>query len=525
MNKILLTCSQLTVRDAQRNARDTEILVSLVRSAAEMRTSFEEMKKFIAHQDGIIMEASDKQHERTYRALGGPRPLPPSNSRSRQLAAAPPADDEDMGSKRKNFFKRALKGMSLKSSNDLTRVEDMLEQLLDEVEALRDQQEDNRFGRSGTRSASIDQDGYEAEGEASTENQSGHISSPSRPVPGPRKDESRPSTVPEADEEDEYDARGEFLSPQLQSQESPKVQDMSMSGALDETTPPRSNDKARKHKSGPASFFPKFSRWSKTTGDNIRNSIQPKSKDRYSYDAAASRSGDLPSGPYDFDPQGEDRIRSRDTFDDEHQAQQEDRPPSPLIPSQVSEAPKYRAHRDSLNLQHPQPRQGPTGRYQTQLETQAQVYGFPSPQADQWGSTSSLSAANSPQKRNSAASRLSPISDAGYSEATSRHTGPPRPPKVRDDGPLVPERPPKVKDDQRSYTTERVVSRVCTTTHHFILRTLKTNKISQSFAIHASPRNSPPARKPTGPRPLNSGSQYSSHRRRGSPEQVDDLDY
>lgn len=426
-----------------------------------MRTSFEEMKKFIAHQDGVAMEANDKQHERTYRALGGPRPLPPSNSKPRQLA---PAEDEDMGSKRKNFFKRALKGMSLKSNNDLSRVEDMLEQLLDEVEALRDEQ-DERFGRPGTRPASIDQDGYEAEGEASAENQSGHLSSPPGAANGARRDEGRPSTVPEADEEDEYDARGEFLSPQLQSQESPKAKELSMSGALDETTPPKSNDKARKHKSGPASFFPKFSRWSKTTGDNIRNSIQPKSKDRYSYDAAAaaSRSGEFPSGPYDFDPQGEDRIRSHVTFDDEqHQGQQEDRPPSPLIPSQVSEAPKYRAHRDSLNLQHPQPRQGPTGRYQTQLETQAQVYGYP--QADQWGSTSNLSAGNSPQKRNSVASRLSPISDAGYSEATSRRTGPPRPPKVRDEGPLVPERPPKVKeDDERSYTTERVVSRVCTT--------------------------------------------------------------
>lgn len=42
--------------------------------------------------------------------------------------------------------------------------------------------------------------------------------------------------------------------------------------------------------------------------------------------------------------------------------------------------------------------------------------------------------------------------------------------------------------------------------------------------MRSSPRNSPPVRKPTGPRPLNSGSQY-SRRYRGSPEQVDDLDY
>lgn len=444
------------------------------------------------------MEANDKQHERTYRALGGPRPQPPS-SRPRQVAFA---DEEEMGTKRQNVFKRALKGLSLKSGNDLTKIEDMLEQLLDEVEALRDQQ-DEHFGPS-TR-PSIDQDGYEPEGEAGSP--SGADNRSFRAANRAQND-SRPSTVPEADEEDEeYGAQKEFLSPQLPSEENPAAP--VASGALDETTPPRSNEKIKKNKSGPAAFFPKISRWSKATGDNIRNSIQPKSKDRYafSYDAAASRSGELPSGPYDYSPQGEDRIRSRVSFDDQPQVHQEDRPPSPLVPSQMSEAPKYRAHRDSLNLQHPQPRQGPTGRYQTQLETQAQVYGHPSPQADQWGSTSSVHLA---QKRNSVASRLSPISDAGYSEATSRHTGsgPPRPPKVKDDGPLVPERPPKVRDDdERSYTTNRHVSR------------------SSAMYTSTSPQNSPPARKLTGPRPLNSGSQYSSRRRRASPEQVDDLDY
>lgn len=46
--------------------------------------------------------------------------------------------------------------------------------------------------------------------------------------------------------------------------------------------------------------------------------------------------------------------------------------------------------------------------------------------------------------------------------------------------------------------------------------------------MRSSPRNSPPARKPTGPRPLNSGSQYSRtsrYSRATSPDQVDDLDY
>jgi hypothetical protein len=131
-----------------------------------------------------------------------------------------------------------------------------------------------------------------------------------------------------------------------------------------------------------------------------------------------------------------------------------------LVPSQVSEAPKYRAHRDSLDMQHPQPRQGPTGRHQSQLESQAQIYGTPANHIDQWGSNPSFSALNG-NRRFSGGSRLSPISDAGYSESSSRtgRQGPPRPPKVKDDGPLFPERPPKIKEEEQSYS-DRVASRV-----------------------------------------------------------------
>lgn len=122
--------------------------MTLVRSAAEMRNSFEEMKKFISQQDDLLMESSDRQHDRTFRALGGPRPLPASAARGARQNSAD--DGEDMRSKRKNVFKRALKGLSLKSGNDLGRIEDMLEQLLDEVELLRAGQDD-RLMRSSNR--------------------------------------------------------------------------------------------------------------------------------------------------------------------------------------------------------------------------------------------------------------------------------------------------------------------------------------------------------------------------------------
>ncbi|KAL2862847.1 uncharacterized protein BJX67DRAFT_287724 [Aspergillus lucknowensis] len=528
---IVALMDHLTVRDAQRNARDTEILVTLVRSAAEMRNSFEEMKKFIAQQDGMLLEANDRLHERTHKAIGGPRPLPGNGSRSTRQNSLD--DAEDLPAKRKNLFKRALKGLSLKSSNDLTRIEEMLEQLLDEVEALRTSQND--MLRSGNRGqASVDLDSYEPEGHAGTSSPgdySGLLSTSSRAVPetramGLRRDvDTRVSTVLEADE-DEVNERGEFLSPQLPLQEHmgtqqardeseplstpPRAADASGALSNSNETTPKTTEKSRKHKSSSSSFFPKISRWSKTTassmGDNIRNSMQPGRKERVSFEASRSGS-DLGHGAYKatdyYDPQGEDRIRSNVTLDE----QQENRPLSPLVPSQISEAPKYQAHRDSLDLQHPQPRQGPTGRYQSQLESQAQIYAVPTNNSDQWGSNPSFSALNG-NRRFSGGSRLSPISDADHSESSSRtgQQGPPRPPKTKDDGPLLPERPPKIKEGGEQSYSGRVASR--------------------SSAMH-SPRNTPPPRKPTGPRPLNSGSQYNSPSRRrknyrDSPEQVDD---
>lgn len=472
-----LLTAQLTVRDAQRNARDTEILVTLVRSAAEMRTSFEEMKKFIAQQDGLLMESSDKQHDRTYNALGS-RPIP-TTGRTRQ------GPEDDSPAKRKNVFKRALKGLSLKSSNDLGRVEDMLEQLLEEVEVLRAAQNVG-FPRSGSQPGSLDQNGYEAgdqpgipsPGEAAYLHNSARAAYDSR-AEQPRGFGSRVEPVQEVDEDVDAD---ELPSPNArygnnvlrhQRAESAPLEmsphEPVASGALSTDASPKANEKTRKHKSSSSSFFPKISRWSKTTassmGDNIRNSVQPARKERPF--SEASRSGSdlqVNSGQYKargfYDPEGDDRIRSNLTLDEQHE--RENRPPSPLVPSQVSEAPKYRAHRDSFNLQHPQPRQGPSERYHSQLESRVDDYGSPiSPNPETWGSNPSLTGADPSNKRYSGASRLSPILDAGYSESSSRfdrQSAPPRPPKIKDEGPLIPERPPKIKEEDRY--AERATSRV-----------------------------------------------------------------
>jgi hypothetical protein len=532
---IVALMDHLTVRDAQRNARDTEILVTLVRSAAEMRTSFEAMRKFISQQDEMLQDTTEKEHDRTLKALGGPRPLPPSGSRTRQFSA----EDEEQQAKRKNIFKRALKGLNLKSGNDLTKIESMLEQLLEEVEALREGQ-DIPSPRPGTRRASTDPTGI------STNDQSGAPlgnRSLYRSSPRPSNADPRVSTVPEEDEDDdddlEIDEDDTYATAHLPVHEPLRHE---RSGSLPLATPPRKavasgarstettpkasdkTEKARKHKSSSSSIFPKISRWSKTTassmGDNIRNSMQPARKERPVSEVSRSGSDlaqDAYKGDY-YDPQGDDRIRSTYTLGEDDQ---ENRPPSPLIPSQVSERPKFEANRRSIDLQHPQPRQGPTGRYQNHLESQAQHYMGPeSPSSEHWGSNPSLPAVNPNQQRFSGGSRLSPISDAGYSEASSRQvSGPPRPPKVKDEGPLIPERPPKVPEEGEPTYNGRVVSRV---------RTPSSNAPNSqaNTPIKSSAIRSPPTRKPTGPRPLTSGGAYSPSnikrtRYRGSPMQID----
>lgn len=113
------------MRDAQRNARDTEILITLVRSAAEMRNSFEDMKKQLAQAQNEIINQVDVNTEKSVqKVLIGPRPQPISAPRIRRSLAEGPNDEEEAG-KRKSMFKRALKGLSMKSANDLTRIEGM----------------------------------------------------------------------------------------------------------------------------------------------------------------------------------------------------------------------------------------------------------------------------------------------------------------------------------------------------------------------------------------------------------------
>ena len=456
-----------------------------MRSAAEMRNSFEDMKKYIAEQDEMLISVGNKQHEKTQRIIGGPRPQPAGAPRVPRRSSE---DDlmDDVPAKRRNVFRRALKGLGGKNTNDLAKIEDMLNHLLDEVADLKAGQDIRPVTTTprGNGLSSYEQlrdgpqDDYEPEGQAGTssnDNHSGYFSNASsrqasrqQGYDRRRASENRISTVLEEHEEIEeapleqheqdvleYENTEHMLTP---------TREMPRGGSVPLDTPPavhlptgpQSNentprtDKSRKHKSSSSSFFPKISRWSKTTTSSMADNVRNGARKERPFSGVSQSGSDVQN--YDvndhYDPQGDDRIRSTGSFTHEN------RPPSPLVPSQVSENPAYRAHRDSLNLQHPQPRQADTDRYQNHLESQVHDMSSPiSPSSDHFGSNPALARfSGGPSNRNSTGGRLSPISDRGYSEVSTaqKSNAPARPPKIRDDGPLI---PPKVPVDENKKPT------------------------------------------------------------------------
>ncbi|KAF9698006.1 hypothetical protein EKO04_004166 [Ascochyta lentis] len=479
---IVALMDHLTVRDAQRNARDTEILVTLVRSAAEMRNQLDELKGFIKVQDNMIMNTTEKRVDvAEQRIMSGLRPQPFGSPRVPRSSS----DDMDAEAKKKNVFKRALKGLSMKGDSDIKNIEAMLMQLLGDVEGLKHVQqlqlEQNNRSNSITSYENLrasGDPGYEPEGRANTAsspNQSGYLSNPassSRRINDLHSgydvvQTNRISTVHEDDEE--YLER----EPRYENSErmtTPTQEAFHNRSSSQEKTPPEAartsqsqsqedTPKKNKHKSNSSSIFgiPKISRWSKTTSSTEpRNSVE---KRPYSSHSRSSSQKSYDSYDDEYSQNGDrhdDRMRSKSslarTGDDRSFRSADDRSvrsPSPLIPEEAlqyeMEDPKYQAHRNSLNLQHPQPRAGPTGRHQNHLETQAQVYepsNVTSPDYDQWGSMPSLS-----RNRMSAGTasynpgNLSPISsDGGYSgHSASEQTGRiAQPQKVVDDGPLIP---------------------------------------------------------------------------------------
>ncbi|KAH8779261.1 hypothetical protein F5882DRAFT_358695 [Hyaloscypha sp. PMI_1271] len=533
---IVALMDHLTVRDAQRSARDTEILVTLVRAAAEMRNSFEDMKRLLADtEDVIITEVQGNTDKSVQKAINGPRPLPQSGPRSIRQGSQ---DEmyEDLPTKKRNVFRRALKGLSMKSSNDLGKIEEMLVQLLGEVEGLKVAQGLKPGSHAAESYEDLQQEGnyeqdrgYEPEGHAGTStashaSQSGHLSLPlSRGASGQRGFDSRKfsdhriSTVPEGDEEELDPHEQAVLSNQFEQNENllTPTREVARGGSAPLGTPPQQyiapaslsnentpkTDKSKKHKSSSSSgWIPKVSRWSETTASTVfrgfRNSGRGSGrKGDEQFAEPPSRSGsDLGNYP-DHELYGDDKLHSG--FSQEQiQQYNENEPPVSLLPP---EDPKYKAHRNSLNLQHPQPRPGPTHRYQTALESQAVNFDSPmSPKSVDWGSQTSLNRLP-PQQTNrysggtNNTGNMSPISDGAYSASNQ---APQRPPKE----PIAPQLPPKIR-------TGKLTKPSPLSNEHL-------NVDDHPYAQGGSPRSAArklsgtlggvPVRKPTGPRSMSS---------------------
>ncbi|EGY13611.1 uncharacterized protein VDAG_00293 [Verticillium dahliae VdLs.17] len=502
---IIALMQHLMVRDAQRSARDTEILVTLVRSAAEMRNSFEEIKKVLANTEDVIIQEVQENTENTVKnIIGGPRPFPGSAPRSvKGFSGASQDGTVDETTKKNNLFRRAfLKSFGAKDTNDLGRIEDMLNQLLAEVDTLKAQTA-RPLASSGQGQSfenirpevAYEQDrGYEPEGHAGTStashaSQSGQLSLPQSRGPSTKLgyerkfSDHRISTVPEDTEED-YEQETDYRR-NHQAMLSPPHQDVQRGGSVPLATPPHpgsnmmaslSNEntpitiKGKKHKSrGSSGWFPKISRWSESTATSVSKAFRGSgmsskrgNDDEYSQRPPSRSGSDL--GQYDdrrpFEEDRYDEEQLHSGFSQTNLPQSvsmplDNRAPPPAT-YMTPEDPKYKAHRNSLNLQHPQPRQGQTERFQAALESQAHQYDTPmSPRSTDWhGSVTSLNRFP-PQTSNRYSGGSAATGATGAAGAAgaasgeswgSSPTGPPRPPKepMDDDGSRTPTRTDRV---------------------------------------------------------------------------------
>lgn len=475
-NKDIVALMQhLMVRDAQRSARDTEIVALLMNAALEMRTSFNEMRDLIQETGDDVIFAGTENTDKLQKAINGPRPYP-GGGRSSIISNSQVDTINEASIKKKNLWKRALQGLSAKGTSDLSRIEDMLMQLLGEVDVLKTQTAPPGRGASFENlqpEGQYENDrGYEPEGNstASHASQSGHLSlsqSRSRLRDERKFSDHRISTVQEHEDENQYghpSPSGERTNANLLTP-SRSATNLQRGGSVPLDTPPQPSASGqhplsaentprstagKKHKaSGSSSWFPKISRWSGTTTSSVSKALRGSGKKESKYeDYAPSRSGSSLASyndedQYQHNPYEEDKLHTG--FSEQNlagaAARQSLDAPAARRESNFTpdEAPKYSVHRNSLNLQHPQPRPGQTERFRNALESSAQEYDIPmTPRSADWaGSTSSVN--RIPQNTN----RYSTTSSAGAREpeywATSP-TGPPRPPKEPMDGTQSPAR-------------------------------------------------------------------------------------
>ncbi|CAI4215394.1 unnamed protein product [Parascedosporium putredinis] len=395
---IIALMQELVARDAQRTARDTEIAATVMFLAQEMRMSFQNVETRIKQAEDVLVDELEHTEKAIIKTIGGPRPYPGSAGRSVQGGSQA---GEDLAAKKGNIIRRALKGLRTSGTNDLTRIEDMLLTLLKDVDDLKAQtaQQPRSTARPSLDNLQpeaqyeqdqvYEQDARDAPSLASHGSQSGHLAAPRSSQR--RLSENRP-TISEA-------ARCPSTHPQA------TTSNAHLGSVSNENTP--RTDKGKKHKSGSSSsWIPKISRWSETTASTVSKAFRGsgatlrKDRDAEYVPAAHSRSGsDLGAYADDYhhtDPYGEDHLHTGfsdlDLVPPNARADDLGGGGGPPRAYMTPEDPKYKAHRNSLNLQHPQPRPGQTERFKATLESQAHIYDSTmTPRSHDWrGSAASL---------------------------------------------------------------------------------------------------------------------------------------
>ncbi|KAG5985245.1 hypothetical protein E4U55_007870 [Claviceps digitariae] len=509
-NKDIVALMQhLMVRDAQRSARDTEIVALLMNAALEMRNSFREMKELVQDTGDDVIFSSVENTEKLQKAINGPRPYPNgTTSRSIQSPSHAGTLDEN-GMKKKNLWKRALQGLSNKGTSDLSRIEDMLMQLLGEVDVLKTQtarpvstggpgQSYENFQPGTPREH---EKGYDAEASSPPTHANQPPAALSMRSRGPegsiggvgggerRFSEHRNNTVPEnknknenengngneseseSEDENENEYRFDGASPSAERRtagdylHSPaQATNVQRVGSVPLETPPRlapaaepqplsaentpRTDKGKKNKSSSSTgWFPRISRWSGTTASSVGKAFRSKKGPKNDDFQPPTRSGSSRSSyDGDVDPayvpdlyDGDDKmLRRLSDFslaatrgENHHHASSSFQGGPAPSHYMTPEDPKYKAHRNSLNLQHPQPRPGQTERFRTALESSAQEYNHNplTPRSADWaGSATSLNRLPANTNQFSQASSVhGPETD--YYSSPGQQSAPPRPPK------------------------------------------------------------------------------------------------
>ncbi|KLP05394.1 Uncharacterized protein Y057_13094 [Fusarium fujikuroi] len=327
-NKDIVALMQhLMVRDAQRSARDTEIVALLMNSALEMRTSLNELRNLVQDTSDDVIFAGVENTEKLQKAINGPRPYPGARS----VQSISQVDTFNEAAAKKNLFKRAFQGLSNKGTSDFKRIEEILMQILGEVDELKGQSTVPPVSTSGGRGPSFDnlqpeghfeQDrGYEPEGNSTiTPSQSGHFSlshSRSRLANERKFSDNRISTV--AEHEDEYEhahpsPTGERSNPNMLTPERSGFQRGSsvpldtppqpsgVTQPMSNENTPRTTEKQKKHKSGLSGWFPKISRWSGTTASSAGKGKKEAKYDDYPPSRSGSSLGEYNDGDYSHAP-------------------------------------------------------------------------------------------------------------------------------------------------------------------------------------------------------------------------------